>query len=197
MSRLIVPSRKLWTPPQRQRGYVVLDGYRGGGGGGGAWLQTTAWTADGSAIGWGGLTLRQKIPASAFASGSMIRLTLRAGTGAACVIGKAYIQQKAASGDAYDFASTPVQLLFSGSAGVSIAAATELVTDPLSFSVDDSKDHVVSMYITSGDTARKSTLSGWSSYYKTGDDAATVNATGYSSSSFAANLIRKIEVFQP
>lgn len=34
MSKLILPSRKLWTPPQRQRGYVVLDGYRGGGGGG-------------------------------------------------------------------------------------------------------------------------------------------------------------------
>lgn len=33
MSRLILPSRKIWTPPQRQRGYVVLDGYRGGSGG--------------------------------------------------------------------------------------------------------------------------------------------------------------------
>ena len=32
MSRLILPSRKIWTPPQRQRGYVVLDGYRGGSG---------------------------------------------------------------------------------------------------------------------------------------------------------------------
>lgn len=32
MSRLILPSRKIWTPPQRQRGYVVLDAYRGGGG---------------------------------------------------------------------------------------------------------------------------------------------------------------------
>lgn len=30
MSRLIVPSRKIWTPPQRQRGFVVLDAYRGG-----------------------------------------------------------------------------------------------------------------------------------------------------------------------
>ncbi|MBZ0088203.1 MAG: hypothetical protein K8F33_08920, partial [Thermomonas sp.] len=35
MNRLILPSRKIWTPPQRQRGYVVLDAYRGGGGGGG------------------------------------------------------------------------------------------------------------------------------------------------------------------
>lgn len=34
MNRLILPSRKIWTPPQRQRGYVVLDAYRGGGGGG-------------------------------------------------------------------------------------------------------------------------------------------------------------------
>lgn len=38
MSQIIVPSRKLWTPPQKQRGYVVLDAYRGGGGGsGGSW----------------------------------------------------------------------------------------------------------------------------------------------------------------
>lgn len=36
MSQIIVPSRKLWTPPQKQRGYVVLDAYRGGGGGGGS-----------------------------------------------------------------------------------------------------------------------------------------------------------------
>lgn len=35
MSRLILPRRKIWTPPQRQRGYVVLDGYRNAGGGGG------------------------------------------------------------------------------------------------------------------------------------------------------------------
>lgn len=37
MSRLILPSRKIWTPPQRQRGYVVLDAYRGGGGGDPYW----------------------------------------------------------------------------------------------------------------------------------------------------------------
>lgn len=37
MSQIIMPSRKLWTPPQKQRGYVVLDGYRGAGGGGGTW----------------------------------------------------------------------------------------------------------------------------------------------------------------
>lgn len=35
MSRLILPIRKIWTPPQRQRGYVVLDAYRSGGGSGG------------------------------------------------------------------------------------------------------------------------------------------------------------------
>lgn len=35
MSQIIVPSRKLWTPPQKQRGYVVLDAYQSGGGGGG------------------------------------------------------------------------------------------------------------------------------------------------------------------
>lgn len=34
MSRLILPRRKIWTPPQRQQGYLVLDAYRGGGGGG-------------------------------------------------------------------------------------------------------------------------------------------------------------------
>lgn len=34
MSRIIVPRRKLWTPPQRQGGYVVLDAYRSGAGGG-------------------------------------------------------------------------------------------------------------------------------------------------------------------
>lgn len=28
MSKLIVPPRKPWTPPQKQRGYVVLDAYR-------------------------------------------------------------------------------------------------------------------------------------------------------------------------
>ena len=30
MSRILVPSRKLWVPPRWQHGYVVLDAYRGG-----------------------------------------------------------------------------------------------------------------------------------------------------------------------
>lgn len=30
MSQIVAPSRRLWVPPQRQRGYVVLDAYRGG-----------------------------------------------------------------------------------------------------------------------------------------------------------------------
>lgn len=34
MSRLILPSRKIWTPPQKQRGYVLLDAYRSDAGGG-------------------------------------------------------------------------------------------------------------------------------------------------------------------
>lgn len=34
MNRIIAPSRKLWTPPHRQGGYVVVDAYRFGGGSG-------------------------------------------------------------------------------------------------------------------------------------------------------------------
>lgn len=170
---------------------------RFGGVSGGAWVTSGSWAGDGNSAGWGGLTLRQRVESSQLVAGSMLRFTLRSASGTACVIAKAYVQHLASGGGPYAFASTPVPLSFSGSAGVTIAANSEVVSDAVAFSVSPTVPLVVSAYITSGDVARMSSIPGWTSGYKSGDDAATVAASGYSYSAFSANLVRKIEIFQP
>jgi hypothetical protein len=151
------------------------------------------WTSDGNSIGWGGLTLRQIIPATALISGSAIRLTLQSATTLGCAITSLHIQRQGA-GDAYDFDSTPAQFTFSGSSSVSLTTNASVTTDALTFVVDSTKNYVVSAYITSGDVARITALSGWVAYYKSGDSASTIDVSGYLTSGFAANLVRKIEI---
>lgn len=167
-----------------------------GGGGGGSWVTSGSWVRGGNSVGWGGLTLRQRVPVAALVAGSKIRLTLQSAAASGCVISKVFIQHVAGSGDTYDFSAAPIQLAFAGGAGVTIPANSEVVTDEAVFTVNPTVPLIVSAYITSGDVAGNYPV-GWSSYYKSGDDTTTVDAAGYSSSAYQANLFRKVEVFQP
>jgi hypothetical protein len=115
-------------------------------------------------------------------------------------IAAAYAQLQAASGDVYDFASTPVQILFGGSPGGIISAGnTDIVTDPVALALDGTKAIVVSAFFAAGsaDLARKASLTGWIGAFKSGNDASTVNASGYTGTVFPAQLINRIQVFQP
>jgi len=165
----------------------------------GTWATAAQWTKEaGSGANWGGFTFRVVVPASALVVGSKIRLTCQSSDTSSSGIGAMYIGAAAASGDDYDFGTTPTQVLFSGSGTVTVPiGGTTLVSDAMDFVVDATKPLIISTYMPLGRTANITTLSGWVTRYKTGNDASTVNATGYSTSSYAASLVTKIEVLVP
>jgi hypothetical protein len=172
------------------------------GGGGGAWVTTAnLGTISSTSSGWNGYTLRQIIPASAMAAGSRVRVQLyNAGTaGTQAVISKAYFGKQAASGDPYDFDATPEQMFFGGNPGVTILPAMPQYTDGLVTPIT-ADAYVLAVYF-SGTTAVAhftTGATGFADYYKLGDDATTVNASGYT---LGANnrslLLGRVEVWQP
>lgn len=128
-----------------------------------------------------------------------MRVRFEAGTVEGYTITSAYIGHRAASGDAYDFSTTPVQLLFSGNSGVAISSSSTATSDWATFAYDKTSDLLIACYINGGasvDTARaKSGLSNTILYYMAISEAATVNkSTGYSVSSGLGLSINFIEV---
>ncbi|MCL6710448.1 hypothetical protein M8R20_26355 [Pseudomonas sp. R2.Fl] len=180
-----------------------LVGHRGlllGGGPTGSWTTTDTQTLTNNSTGWANNTLRVVIPTSKLAAGSQIRFRLTAGTQGFNIV-NAYCQTRAASGDPYDFATTPNAVLFSGSTGVMVGASASIVTDPVVMPVTTSSPIVLAVAFptTPASSVMAGAGTGWpsSTYFKTGNDASTVNATGYSAASFALYMLTQIEVFQP
>ena len=175
----------------------VLDRALVVGGAASAWGVSTEWTPDTNSEAWNGYTMRQLIPASAIEAGSQMRLTLTRSAFALAVV-DCYVGEAAASGDPYDFAATPVRVLFSGANGFSYAADTgpaSVVTDTIELETDGTKNIIVSFNFgaSAGFRAISTDKPGWVNYYKAGADAATVNASGYSTSIHDAGLVTKVE----
>lgn len=150
--------------------------------------------------GWTGYTGVIRIPASAMAlpSGSItrIRFRLQAGSTEGFTVTNMYTEHRAGSGDPYDFATTPVQVLFAGSASKVIAAGTQEWSDWVTFAYDKTNDLLASFYCNGGsssDMLSYATSTGATKYEKIANDAATVNKTGYSTASGFTSLINAIE----
>lgn len=131
------------------------------------------------------ITYRELITAAALSNTglALCRVTFSAGSAQGLKISKAYIAQAADSGDAYDFIGTPTPMLFSGVANCQIEAGASKVTDTTIFTIPTGKNIVISWAVpadASYDNLRALNVkTGWKAFYKGGDDAATVNATGY------------------
>jgi hypothetical protein len=138
-----------------------------------------------------GLTL----PAGAI---TQIRFTFQAGSTEALTITNAYVEHVAGAGDAYDFAATPVQLLWAGAASKVITANTNATTDWANFHYNKTSDLLCAFYMGGGvgsDMSRyKTAVSNVSRYNKSANDAATVNKTGYTLNVGILDSIIKIEV---
>ena len=97
----------------------------------------------------------------------------------------AYIQTQGA-GDAYDFSTTPVQLLFDGgSAGFAIAAGASKATDTATFTIPAGTNIVISCHTSanSGIGGKSGLATGSRLYFKAGaSEAGTVDVTGYTAS---------------
>jgi hypothetical protein len=164
------------------------DSYAGGS------LTTTAGpsTLTSNPAAWNSFTMRQVIAAAQVsASGSQVVVTFGGDGSGTFTITKAYIGHQGA-GDAYDFDTTPVQLTFGGNAGFTVTDAQEISSDPATFALDETQNLVISFYVPSSagdDFGTQTTLTGWSSYFKSGDDAATVNATGYTAYTATRNVV--------
>lgn len=155
-------------------------------------------TGDSNNGDFNGFNLRQWISTSAITNTGLtyVRVTFEASSAAAFAIQAAYIGHAAAAGDAYDFESTPTQLLFnSGSSGFSLSAGQSIVSDTLVFSITASKNLIVSFYCNAAaNTRSKTTQANWVSYVKSGaTEVSTANVTGYSTSGKAVNGVMRVE----
>lgn len=168
---------------------------------GGAWLPSAsvALNANNSA-GWSGYTILTVIASAQVSNtgGSKIRVTVDAPSASTYVVGAAYIGLAATSGDPYDFESSPgpVQLTWGGSATPTFSAGSVNLSDEIVFSIPASRGLVFAMYSASSSTVRViAAATGYSSYFKSGNDASTVNRSGYTdyTSIFGAAGVSKVE----
>lgn len=161
-----------------------------------AWMTVQTNTVNSDNTGWAGYTMRQVLAASRLtdASGSQIRFTLQAATSNPIAVTKMYVQLKGAG--TYDFSTTPIQVLSGGSASFTVPTNSSLVTDGAAFTYTGTADIVVSIY-TSGTTGYKmsQTSSGDTNWFKAGDDAATVGASGYSQTFNEYDVFPLVEAF--
>jgi hypothetical protein len=167
------------------------------------WAVAADETLDDVDSGWAGITLRQLIPASEIENedaGSLVRVVLNAGIGTASIgarVAKAYIGLGATSGDAYDFDGAPVQLLFDGDPDVEIAPSGSVTSDGAALTIPPGRNVVVSIYFDNvspdSDVAQLATTT-WDAYWKSGDDAATENATGYTTELTQAYCVSSLQI---
>lgn len=158
-------------------------------------------TLNSDSNGWNSFTGVIRVQASAMTlpSGGItqVRLKLRAGSSEGFTVTNMYIGHRAAAGDAYDFATTPVQVLFGGSASKVIAAGTTEWSDWASFAYNKTDDLLGAFYCAGGsssDMLRYAlSVTGAEKYDKVANDAATVNKTGYSNIAVYVGLIDTIE----
>lgn len=152
---------------------------------------------------WNGYTIVVQLPASVLTlpSGAIARMRLRleAGSSEACTFSKVYVGHRAGSGDAYDFAATPVQILFSGGASGVASAGSTITSDWAAFVYDKTSDLLIAMYLGGGAssdmTRYKPSVTNVHSYYYLADEAATVNkTTGYTDQ--ATNVLQAINLIE-
>lgn len=125
-----------------------------------------------------------------------IRITFRNPTLEGCNLAKVYVGHGASSGDAYDFAATPEQVLFGGSGSVSLGTTSPTASDWVPFVYDKTSRLAIAWYISSPTDTMiyRAGVSNVTTYYRSGDEAATVNkSAGYAALSGDNYLIGKIE----
>ena len=145
------------------------------------------------------LTIRQRIAAAGLTNADRLswRVSFTAGSTEGLNISKAYIGQVADAGDAYDFAGTPTQLLFSAAANITVGAGATAVSDAVGFTLGAGKNLLISFYI-ANDAAHdigkyKAVQANWQYYFKAGDSAATVDTTGYTTAGNNALIVSLVE----
>ena len=174
---------------------MILNPYRFGGGGG-AYATAVSWAPALTSGGWDGYTIRIRLQAAYLLAGSKVRLTVDS-TGQPLNMGAMYCQVRNMAGDLYDFETTPIPVTFGGSGTISTGSGSLYVSDDIPLVQNATKDLIISAYFNSTSTLQRTgTVDGLSHFYKSGNDAAKVNATGYAEQTPAV-MVTKVEIFQP
>lgn len=112
--------------------------------------------------------------------------------------GAVYIGHRAASGDIYDFASTPVAVTWGGSPTLSAGSGVETVSDEIAFAWDGTSDILVAVqHNASGTIDYGDGFADIDGFYLVGSQqSATVNKSGYNSAPSTSYGLASVEVYQ-
>lgn len=142
---------------------------------------------------------RQVIAAAALStSGGRVRFRLRGQSAQSTVFTGMTIGHKAASGDAWDMASTstPIAVTVAGVVGFTLAAGADVWSDWIAFDLDETRDLVIAWHIGSGYMRYQNAPGTNFNYYvKTGSsEITTADVTGYTSSGNRCYTVEEIQV---
>ncbi|MBM3210983.1 hypothetical protein FJZ33_02100 [Candidatus Poribacteria bacterium] len=123
---------------------------------------------------------------------SVIRIGLKGNSAYASNIVSMYIGEKKDNDDEYDFARSPSQILMNGRGSFSIPRYSDIVfTDPLSFDIENIKDHLISFYLSAnGYTATLNGISTNMWFKDTINESSIVDVSDYSSSTVLRNIAK-------
>lgn len=132
-------------------------------------------------------------------SGTAFRLTLYGpSSGNALSITGMRAGHKASSGDPIDFDGTQVVVTVGGSATFSLAAGATVVTDWITYALDETKDFVVAFHTNAGDIRRRANVdaTNYDWWVKGGaTEVATSDVSGYSQdATYDMAVVGRIEV---
>lgn len=141
--------------------------------------------------GYSGYTIRCVYDPGATKNATKVRISFKSANSGGVVMGEAYVGKQAASGDAYDFATTPTPITWNGgSTTCTIPANTSQQSDEVNFAITSGDKLVFSFYFSGASSLRIFQDPGTSDIcrYKLGNDAATVDATGYTPDTLMESL---------
>lgn len=142
------------------------------------------------------MNVRVVIPANTISdNASVARYCLKAAPANNMSIAECFIGEQAASGDPYDFATTPTRITFGGNNGITVTAGQTAQSDDITFALDKTKVYVLSVSFTATASYMSYGPSSGSYYYKTSAAAsvATANVSGYSQIATSVAMLSKIE----
>ncbi|SMQ65822.1 hypothetical protein SAMN06295905_1325 [Devosia lucknowensis] len=154
-------------------------------------------TLNNDPFGFAGATVKQLVGASVLTTnGSRVRVTVQ-GSASGLTISGLYIGNRDTAGDSWDALSlTPIT--FAGVGSLTLGANQSIVSDWITFALDETKDLIFSFHVSANDFKQLATgLSGsdYNRFYKvSANEAAVANASGYTATAGTLALIRQIEV---
>lgn len=163
----------------------------------GIWVTSFSQSFDTDSVSWANYSCRQVIDASILStSGTKVRLTFRAGNSQNMKVDHVSIVEQDSGADGK---AAPTEVLFSAASGFDCAAGAEIVSDELSFAIDESKSYLVIWDFSSDsskdDMRKKTGLTGRTHYYKGSTDSySSQTVTGFTTVSSEVRGVTKIEV---